>query len=213
MFGDFLRELRVMKKLKQKEIAKLLDIGEATYCRIETNKGNLSLPDLQKLAKFYNMSLDKLVGMDCQLNEEKIPYAPLFYSYDPGMSFEKQKPVRYEPLPGYINSAYEYFFITMPDNSLSPQIEKDDNLLLRRTNDMVESCIGLFVAKQQAVFAYCFMCNDEVVLLPTNFRKYEKQSYKVNEVSIIGEVVSFSRILAQETLQPWLRIPKNNIVT
>lgn len=57
-----IRELREDNDYKQKEIAELLHISQATYSRYET--GDLEIPHsaLQTLADFYKTSVDYLLG-------------------------------------------------------------------------------------------------------------------------------------------------------
>ena len=57
-----IRDLREDNDHKQKDIAKLLNISQATYSRYET--GDLEIPHsaLQILADFYETSVDYLLG-------------------------------------------------------------------------------------------------------------------------------------------------------
>ena len=57
-----IRDLREDRDYKQKEIAELLHISQATYSRYET--GDLDIPHsaLQILADFYHTSVDYLLG-------------------------------------------------------------------------------------------------------------------------------------------------------
>ena len=65
-----LRDLREDKDLLQKHIAEILNIAERTYSHYETGERNISVELLITLAKFYNTSIDYLVG----LTDEKAPY-------------------------------------------------------------------------------------------------------------------------------------------
>ncbi len=65
-----IRDLREDKDLKQKDIAKIINVTQAQYSRIENNEFELSYDGLIKLAKFYNTSIDYILGLT---NETK-PY-------------------------------------------------------------------------------------------------------------------------------------------
>ncbi|SKC35783.1 helix-turn-helix domain-containing protein [Maledivibacter halophilus] len=65
-----LRNLREDNDLLQRHVAKILNIAERTYSHYETGKRNISIESLLTLAKFYNTSIDYLVG----LTDEKSPY-------------------------------------------------------------------------------------------------------------------------------------------
>lgn len=58
-----LKDLREDKDLYQKDIAKLLNITQAQYSRIESNEYQLSYDGLFKLAIFYETSIDYILGM------------------------------------------------------------------------------------------------------------------------------------------------------
>ena len=65
-----IRNLRIDADLKQKNIAELLHVKPNTYTQYETGVLRYSLETVIILAKFYNTSVDYLVG----LTDEKEPY-------------------------------------------------------------------------------------------------------------------------------------------
>ena len=58
-----IRDLREDNDLTQSEIAKILGCTQQTYSRYETGEITIDINSLIKLAKFYNTSLDYLVGL------------------------------------------------------------------------------------------------------------------------------------------------------
>ena len=58
-----LRNLREDKDLKQKDIAKMLNVAQTTYSDYENGKINMPTSILIKLAELYNTSIDYLLGM------------------------------------------------------------------------------------------------------------------------------------------------------
>ncbi len=61
-FGQRLRELRKEKNLKQTEMADFLGKSEANYQKMEYGSINVPALTLIKLADFFAVSLDYLVG-------------------------------------------------------------------------------------------------------------------------------------------------------
>ena len=57
-----LRELRDEKNLTQTEIAKMLGMSQTGYSKYETGENDIPTDVLIKLAKFYNTSIDYLLG-------------------------------------------------------------------------------------------------------------------------------------------------------
>ena len=63
MLGKRLEELRIKKGLKKREVAKVLNVHESTYGKYELNKNEPEVATLQKLAKYFDVSVDYLLGI------------------------------------------------------------------------------------------------------------------------------------------------------
>ncbi len=57
-----LKDLREDRDVKQKELAELLNIKQNTYSQYENGKREIPLEMLWKLADFYDVSIDYLIG-------------------------------------------------------------------------------------------------------------------------------------------------------
>lgn len=64
MITDRLIKLRENKQLKQTEVAKLLNIGAVTYNRYEKGEREPDHNMLVRLATFFNVSVDYLLGIN-----------------------------------------------------------------------------------------------------------------------------------------------------
>ncbi len=58
-----IKMLRLKRKLTQKSIAKLLNISQPTYSKIERSKTNITIEHLNRLSNYYNVSLDYLLNL------------------------------------------------------------------------------------------------------------------------------------------------------
>ena len=58
-----LKDLREDSDLKQKEIAEYLHIKQNTYSQYENGQRQLPIDVLIKLAKYYNVSTDYILGL------------------------------------------------------------------------------------------------------------------------------------------------------
>ena len=56
-----LKEIREDRDFSQLMIAKVLKITQAQYCRYEMGLNNIPIEKLDKLANFYNTSIDYLI--------------------------------------------------------------------------------------------------------------------------------------------------------
>lgn len=64
MFLRRVRELREDHDLKQRELAEYLDIRQTTYSKYELGKIDIPIDALIKLADYYQVTLDYLVGRE-----------------------------------------------------------------------------------------------------------------------------------------------------
>ena len=66
LFSERLRALRKEKKLKQKDMAELLQCAERNYQRLEYGKTNVTATTLMFLCDYFNVSADYILGRtDC----------------------------------------------------------------------------------------------------------------------------------------------------
>lgn len=56
-------DLRTDNDLKQEDIAKILNTTKQSYGRYENGTRKLSIEDLEKLCKFYQVSSDYIIGL------------------------------------------------------------------------------------------------------------------------------------------------------
>lgn len=66
-----LKELRIENKLTQAEVAQKLFISQNGYSGYENERTQPNIETLIKLADFYNVSIDYLVGRDNEKNPTK----------------------------------------------------------------------------------------------------------------------------------------------
>ena len=57
-----IRDLREDKDMNQTQVAKILAMSQTGYSKYETGETDIPTPVLIKLARFYNTSIDYLLG-------------------------------------------------------------------------------------------------------------------------------------------------------
>ena len=65
-----IKELLEDHDLKQKDIAKILNVSQQQYARYELKENEMSYSQLIKLAEFYNTSIDYIL----YVTDERKPY-------------------------------------------------------------------------------------------------------------------------------------------
>jgi len=66
--GNKLKELRKQKKTTQTEVANFLGIKQNTYSQYENNVRQPDIDTVAKLAMFFKVSIDELVGLEISLS-------------------------------------------------------------------------------------------------------------------------------------------------
>lgn len=59
--GERIKNLRKIKKMNQEDLRKIIDVSQRTMSMIENNESDLSVKDIEKLSKFFNVSINYLI--------------------------------------------------------------------------------------------------------------------------------------------------------
>lgn len=62
IFGERLKELRMEKGIGQATLAKILGVSSGIVCLWETDRSEPTAPNLVKLADYFDVSVDYLLG-------------------------------------------------------------------------------------------------------------------------------------------------------
>ena len=73
MVGNQIRELRIKKKLKRTDLAKLLNVSGATISMWENGQRRPDIEKLAEIAKLFNVTIDWLVDSTDASFELKLP--------------------------------------------------------------------------------------------------------------------------------------------
>lgn len=73
-YGNEFRTLRQLQGLSQEQLAKLTGISQQAISFWEQNKRTPNMDDCIKLADFYGITLDELVGRDYGRTAPKVTY-------------------------------------------------------------------------------------------------------------------------------------------
>ena len=67
MYGQRLKELRMEKGLTQTELAKILNTTQKSISKYENEYLDVSTETIIKICKYFDVSADYLLGLDCEL--------------------------------------------------------------------------------------------------------------------------------------------------
>lgn len=86
--GVRITELRKQAGMSQFQLAKVLDIATSTLGMYETGKREPSLKVLNKIADYFDVSTDYLLGRSEKSNDESTDYTKLEKALDNAKSFD-----------------------------------------------------------------------------------------------------------------------------
>ena len=186
-----LKELREKRELFQSDIAKLLGISTPAYSYYEANKRNMSAKTAKKLAEFFIVSVDYLLGIDSN-NKQLLPVLGTVkagYNY-----LAEQNIIDY--INPYMDMAEpeNYFGLLVKGDSMSPKFDDGDYVIVHKTDGCFESgkiCVVL-INGDEATIKKVVKTEKGIELYAFNpyypMKKYTFDEIKTLEIKIIGVV-------------------------
>lgn len=213
-----LKELRNQHKLLQKDLAELLEVNRTTYVGYENGTITPPLQKLNVLAKYYNVSLDYLVGdskeywqsYDSEISSSKIKaLAKEVQAYEAGTT---QINV-YGTIPAgipiqaiqdiddtiqiptqWLNGGNEFIALRVKGDSMYPRYEDGDIVVIQLQPDCEngEDC-ACYVNGDDVTLKRVYKSDGAITLQPLN-SAYRPMTFKhPGEVVILGKVVEQRR--------------------
>ncbi len=204
MFKDNLKKLRKEKKITQEELSKIIGVERSSIGKYESSGVIPSVDVLNKIADYFNVSVDYLLG------RSNAPANPI----DP-FSFSNIQPVKKHRIPllgeiacgepifadedfeGFIESDIEAdFALRCNGDSMTGARIMDGDIVLIKKQDMVENGeIAAVIIENEATLkrVMYFKGKNTLILKPENPR-YEDLIYtndELNQIRILGKAVAF----------------------
>ncbi|CAM4101809.1 helix-turn-helix domain-containing protein [Paenibacillus alkaliterrae] len=206
MLGETLVLLRKKKKLTQQDIADRLHLTRSTYAQYEINRRVPEYATLEKLADFFEVSIDHLVGRNevQQLPHNAIPYDPSNMIRLPVLGTIKAgEPILmsehtegYELVePEVLRGRRGFVLVVNGDSMAGDYIFNGDKVIVAMDEDVTASDIAVVAIDCEAATLKRVKCQDGMcVLIPSN-TTYETQIYPAKQIHIIGKVIQIRRDL------------------
>lgn len=197
MLAKKLKELRERKGIPQAELASVLDVAQQTVASWEREKSSPNYDILQKIADYFHVSTDSLLGRDIGLYELKDT---------------KRVPVIGTVRCGVGGVAYEYIdeYITVDDtyrpdemrgfraegDSMEPEIHDGDICLVHLQEEVPDGALAVVVIcngveECEGTIKRIHKADGAIILQATN-QAYAPRIFtgeNANKVRIVGRVV------------------------
>lgn len=187
-----LKQLREERELLQRDVAAYLDISTAAYGFYETEARSMSAETAKKLAEFFNVTVDYLLGAD---NKNK-NVIPILGTVKAGYDYLVNENI-IDYIDPHMNIAdpENYFGLKVKGDSMSPLFDEGDYVIVHKqdgefsTNDI---CIVL-INGDEATVKKVVKTDDGIELHAFNpyypVKKYTYKDMQEIPVKVIGVVV------------------------
>ncbi len=206
-FKDMLKFFREKNGLSQAELAKIIGISPSTIGMYETGVRQPNFETEEKIADYFNVSLDVLRGKKEPTKAQPIILfesmgkhieavrIPVLGDVAAGIPIEAiEDIIDYEEIPAEMATQGQFFGLRIKGDSMEPRICAGDVVIVQRqedadSGDIVIACINGDSATCKKLIKY----PDQIVLMPLN-NKYDPIIFTAEEVkktplTIIGKVV------------------------
>ena len=148
-----LREIRENSKKTQTEVAKYLGVTRQAYNNYELGNRQLNPDMLDKLADYFNVTTDYLLGRDI-LPKNAIPVdistfvkIPVYGEVSAGLGcLAEDNIIGYELVsPESISKYEDYFFLKVKGDSMEPKICTDDLALIQKQTSVDNGAVAVVI--------------------------------------------------------------------
>lgn len=191
-----IKELRLSKAIKQVDFAKMLGVSQATVSGWESEKYQPDRDTLIKMASYFDVSVDYLIGNSPVKKEKKKGVQiPVLGEVRAGYPMEAvENIIDYEEIDEEMARRGEFFALRIKGDSMEPRFVDGDVVIVRKqeTADSGDIVVAL-VNGDSATIKKLKRHQNGITLVPSN-SAYEPMYYSNEEimglpVTILGKVV------------------------
>lgn len=191
-----IKELRLSKAIKQVDFAKMLGVSQATVSGWESEKYQPDRDALIKMASYFDVSVDYLIGNSPVKKEKKKGVQiPVLGEVRAGYPIEAvENIIDYEEIDEEMARRGEFFALRIKGDSMEPRFAEGDVVIVRK-QETAESgdIVVALVNGDSATIKKLKRHQDGITLVPTNLA-YEPMYYSNEEIMelpihILGKVV------------------------
>ncbi len=194
-----LKKLRIEKGKSQEQIAKIANVSQSNYSKYELNKTQMPYAIIEKLADYFNVSIDYLLGKTetpnktIQPETEEVVFMPVIAKITAG--FGRNTEIEYNgdklPIPKYMvkGDIEDYFILQVQGDSMYPNYLDGDNVLMQKA-DCADSgqIVAVSIDGEEATLKKIEYTSESVKLIPLN-PNYPPRTFTgetMNSVRVVG---------------------------
>lgn len=192
-----LKKLRNQKGWSQIEMAKRLCVSQGTYSLWENDKVKIDNESLQKLADFFGVTIDYLLGREDRsgLKSKRGKWIPVYGEIAAGIPIEAiEDIIDYEEIPEEMAAQGEYIALRIKGDSMEPKISDGDVVIIRRQESVENGQIAAVMVNGDSATLKRIKQEDNGLWLISSNQAYPPIFYTRKEceqlpVRILGRLV------------------------
>ena len=191
--GEKIKNLREKRGLTQRNLALKLDTSNATISRIEKNQVTPDTITLNKIASFFGVTVDFLLGESTTPQKKSIKKVSIYGTIPAGIPTEmidESYIDDWEEIDtNSFNPNFDYLGLKVKGDSMYPEFREGDTLILRVQNDCTSGdYCAVSINNTECTFKKVLKQTNGITLQPLN-PVYEPVFYSNKEVVEIPIVI------------------------
>ena len=189
-------ELRKAINISQAKLGKIIGVAQNTICNWENGNREPDQNSLTKLAEFFNVSIDYLLGRLPDMPESTGGvWIPVVGKVAAGIPiFASEEILDYEEITKEMAASGEHFALQIKGDSMEPRIHAGDVVIVRRQSDCDNGETAVVLVNGDEATVKRIKKSPEGIMLISNNPAYEPMFYSNREIEelpvcIIGRVV------------------------
>lgn len=195
MILNRIRLLRQKNNLKQEELCKIINVSQASLSGYENGKFEPDSDTLLRLAAYFNVSVDYVLGYDrANQNVAIANRIPVLQRCMTEQEISQVSFLKHVEISEEMALLGEHFALEMQDSSMEPRIRKGDIIIFRKKAEVKNGAIGAVVIENsRTVVTRLLKLEKGLILIPLNIN-YAAQTFTAEEikrlpVEIAGQAV------------------------
>ncbi len=190
-----LKTIRKSKGLTQTEVANHIGISQNNYSYWENGKVKIDNDSLKKLADYFNVSVDYILGIDETPVRGRGVKIPVYGEIAAGIPIEAiEDIIDFEEITPELAASGEFLALSIKGDSMAPRIQNGDVVIIRRQENIENSDIAaVMVNGDSATLKRVKADSNGIWLLPLNpaFDPifYTKKECAEKPVRILGKMI------------------------
>lgn len=193
---NHIRELRKEKNITMKHLGEIIGVSESAISQYETGKRQPDNDTLIKLSNVFNVSVDRLLGIESNYNNAfngiKVP---VYGSVAAGIPIEAiQDIIDYEEIDNETAKKGELFGLKIKGRSMEPRICDGDVVIVLRQDYIEDGQTGIIMVNGDEATCKKVKFSEAGITLISNNPAYEPMFYTKEEIEtlpirVIGKVI------------------------